>query len=162
MKKFIDLSGKRDKERSVVESWSNKEYLLNAKHQVPIVNRLYMGDPFDGCNEVRREIANKLSGYRRQDVKKGWYDPVTFISSDQLMEKLVVSRLRCHYCRRLLRVVYDNVRDETQWTLDRLDNDLGHSSDNTVIAGLKCNLQRRRIDDKKFLFTKQMRLIKKN
>ena len=35
------------------------------------------------------------------------------------------------------------VRDEQQWTLDRIDNDKCHSDENTVISCLKCNLQRR-------------------
>ena len=56
---------------------------------------------------------------------------------------------------------YKNVREEKQWTLDRIDNNSGHSNINTVIACLQCNLQRRNTNDKKFLFTKQMRLIKK-
>ena len=49
-----------------------------------------------------------------------------------------------------------------QWTLDRLDNRYQHSDKNCVISCLQCNLQRRCLDDKKFLFTKQMNLIKKN
>ena len=35
-----------------------------------------------------------------------------------------------------------------------------HTKENTVISCLKCNLQKRRRDDKKFRFTKQMNLIK--
>ena len=57
--------------------------------------------------------------------------------------------------------MYENKREPLQWTLDRIDNDIGHSNDNTVICCLKCNLDRRCINDKKFKFTKQMRLIKK-
>ena len=38
-------------------------------------------------------------------------------------------------------------------SLDRIDNNLCHSNENTVIACLKCNLQRRCQDAKKFTFT---------
>ena len=57
--------------------------------------------------------------------------------------------------------MYDNVREKKQWTLDRLDNDQGHNRDNIVIACLDCNLKKRTMDDDKFKFSKQMRIIKK-
>jgi len=56
--------------------------------------------------------------------------------------------------------MYENVREEKQWTLDRIKNDIGHNNDNVVICCLKCNLKRGTINDKKFKFTKQMRIIK--
>ena len=48
-----------------------------------------------------------------------------------------------------------------QWTLDRLDNDQGHNRDNVVICCLECNLKKGTMDDEKFRFAKQMRIIKK-
>ena len=57
--------------------------------------------------------------------------------------------------------MYDNVREKKQWTLDRLDNDQGHNRDNIVISCLDCNLKKRTMDDNKFKFSKQMRIIKK-
>ena len=80
---------------------------------------------------------------------------------EELKEKLVVSKLKCHYCFQQLLLIYNIVREGSQWTLDRIDNDLEHTAINTVIACLKCNIQRGRICKKKFLFTKQLRLIKK-
>ena len=46
-------------------------------------------------------------------------------------------------------------------SLDRIDNKKGHNKFNTVCACLKCNLERRTKNSKKFLFTKKMNLIKK-
>ena len=71
------------------------------------------------------------------------------------------SKLKCHYCFQQLRIMYSAVRSESQWTLDRVDNDLEHTASNTVIACLKCNIQRGCLCKKKFKFTKQLRLIKK-
>ena len=50
--------------------------------------------------------------------------------------------------------MYKNKREPLQWTLDRVDNDLGHTNANTIVACLKCNLERRRRSDKKFLMSK--------
>ena len=47
------------------------------------------------------------------------------------------------------------------WTLDRINNDIGHYGDNVVIGCLACNLQKRRRGDEAFRFTKQL-IIKKN
>ena len=57
-------------------------------------------------------------------------------------------------------ILYQQVRDEKQWTLDRIDNDIGHYYDNVVICSLKCNLQRRVQDKEKFLLTKNFKVFK--
>ncbi len=63
-------------------------------------------------------------------------------------------------------IFFEKVRDENQWTLDRINNYDEHSNENTIICCLKCNLQRRRKNSDKFLFTKQLEtnqiIIKKN
>ena len=46
------------------------------------------------------------------------------------------------------------------WTLDRIDNNIGHNTDNVVISCLACNLQKRRRGEEAFKFMKQM-VIKK-
>jgi hypothetical protein len=59
-------------------------------------------------------------------------------------------------------LLYEFVREEKQWTVDRIDNDLGHNNDNFVLACLKCNLKRRRQNMKDFLFTKQLNIVKQD
>ncbi len=78
-----------------------------------------------------------------------------------MLEILVISKLKCHYCRCDCLLMYDNIREKKQWTLDRLDNEQGHNRDNVVVSCLECNLKKGTIDDKKFRFAKQMRIIKK-
>ena len=48
------------------------------------------------------------------------------------------------------------------WTLDRIDNNIGHNKDNVVISCLACNLQKRRRGEEAFKFMKQMVITKKN
>ncbi len=49
-----------------------------------------------------------------------------------------------------------------QWSLDRINNDIGHNSGNLLIACLECNLKRRRINCDNFNFTQNMKIIKTN
>ena len=107
-----------------------------------------------------KELRKKLNGYKQQDFTKGFYNESTFIKEDELIEKLVCSRLICHYCGKHVYIIYNYCRDNTQWSLDRIDNDQGHNTHNVIIACLGCNLKRRRLNKDKFFFSKRMKLIK--
>jgi len=68
--------------------------------------------------------------------------------------------LKCHYCNEKTYILYDLVRETKQWTLDRINNDIGHNTDNVLISCLDCNLKRRRTSKDAFLFTKQLTIVK--
>ena len=76
------------------------------------------------------------------------------------MLRLLESDLKCYYCKCDILVLYDTSRETNQWSIDRIDNDQGHNVDNYHISCLKCNLERRRKSAEKFLFTKQLTIIK--
>lgn len=135
---------------------------VNSYKQREIVNQIYLGIEIEKHKKLISELKKKISSYKTQDEKKDRYDPDTFIKEEELHEKLVTSKLKCYYCRNDVKVIYTVVRDDLQWTLDRIDNSIGHSSKNTVISCLKCNLDRRVTDAKKFEFTKKLRIKKKN
>ncbi len=107
-----------------------------------------------------KELRQKIHGYKAQDVRRELHDQTTLITLGAVLEKLAASRLTCCYCTQAVVVFYQLVREPTQWTLDRVDNEVGHTAANTVIACLKCNLQRRRIDEAKFMFTKKLKIQK--
>ena len=134
--------------------------VFDQKNQIPMINQLYLNEDFEGKKEIIKSIKQKINSYKSQDTKKDKLDD-NFINYTDLLEKLVVSKLKCHYCRVNTLIMYENKREPLQWTLDRIDNTQGHSNINTVVCCLKCNLDRRCTNDKKFKFTKQMRLIKK-
>jgi hypothetical protein len=135
--------------------------LFDIKKQVSMVNQLYLDETFKGKCEIKKAFQKKLQSYKSQDQRHNRYHSADFITLEELNEKLVISKLKCHYCFQHLLIMYNNIREESQWTLDRIDNNLEHTASNTVIACLKCNIQRGRLCNKKFLFTKQLRLIKK-
>ena len=83
-----------------------------------------------------------------------------FINLESVINKLIECELKCYYCQCEMNVLYDISREMRQWTVDRINNDLGHNIDNFYLACLDCNLKRRCRSDNKFLFTKQMKLVK--
>ena len=107
-----------------------------------------------------KDISTKLNGYRSQDSLKNRLDTQTFITAQQTIDLLVQSNLTCFYCKCFTPILYKNVRDGNQWSLDRIDNDKGHAFDNVVISCLKCNLQRKRRSSNTFAMSKQMVLTR--
>ena len=49
-----------------------------------------------------------------------------------------------------------------QWSLERIENQYGHNKENVEIACLSCNLGRRTMYHERYLFTKQLEIIKKD
>ena len=41
---------------------------------------------------------------------------------------LLESKMKCKYCRESVFLLYKEVRDPKQWTLDRIDNNFGHNN----------------------------------
>ena len=78
------------------------------------------------------------------------------------MELLKTHNLKCCYCSDNIYILYERVREMKQWSLDRINNDIGHNSGNLVVACLACNLKRRRTNKDAFMFTKNMVIIKQD
>jgi len=160
-KRNIDSFSNKDKKRLESEKWENKELLLDNKKQINILNKLYLKEEYEGIKTVKKSIEKKIKGYENQDIKKDKLNKKKLIKYEDLLEILVISKLKCYYCKCDCLLMYDNVREKKQWTLDRLDNEEGHNRDNVVVSCLECNLKKGTMDDKKFKFAKQMRIIKK-
>ena len=165
MKKII-INGKRNIEKIKGEKGKRKitenvdKKVFDKLSQVKYLNKLYLGEKFNGVDFIKKEVERKINGYKNQDIKKKKLNENKLISYEECLEKLVISKLKCYYCKQYCLLTYENVREEKQWTLDRLDNSQGHNNDNVVICCLKCNLKRRTTNDEKFKFSKQMRIIK--
>ena len=137
---------------------SNNFILAMKQHseQVKTINNLYMGNHFEERNFILGELKAKINSYKQQDIKKDYHEYTKLITLDNVIEKLVSCKLKCYYCNKNMKLFFEKVRDEEQWTLDRLNNYDEHSNENTIVCCLKCNLQRRRKNSDKFLFTKQL------
>jgi hypothetical protein len=135
--------------------------LLERKNHTKYVNMLYLDQDFSKNIIIKRALKSKLSSYRQQDTKKKRFNEEKFITFEELMEKLVATKLSCYYCKKQCLLIYQNKREMLQWTLDRKNNDVGHYGNNVVISCLGCNLQKRRRNEEHFKFAKQMNIIKK-
>jgi len=177
-------------QREIIEKWDlpfekkDIQTHINHKIQREIINELYMNfenyiDFFENTflniktNDdiiklekmklikiLINELTNKRNSYKGQDKSKNMLDSKLLISLYELIELLVESKLICSYCKSQLYLLYNEYRYKKQWTLDRVDNNVGHYKQNCVISCLDCNLQKKRLDDEKFRFTKQMKIIK--
>jgi RNase P subunit RPR2 len=155
------LLNKPKPQRTRTMKWTIDDAFFAHDKQLEVLRRLVADDP--SLNERKffiKEIKAKLDGYSRQDVANGVLDLSAFISLDATIELLLVSKLRCAYCRECCELIYKDVMAPRQWTLDRVDNDRGHNDGNVVLACLACNLQRRTMDSERFKFGKQLRVVK--
>lgn len=109
---------------------------------------------------IKKQISSKLNNYKQQDVIKKVYDERKLINLEQVVCKLQESGLKCLYCKEQVYLLYKLVREMKQWTLDRIDNEIGHFNDNVAISCLDCNLKRRKKSSHAFLFTKQMNIVR--
>lgn len=150
------------KTRKVAENWTFGDDSLSATNQFAnLENLLENGVCEDKCiTEIHRQINYKIQSYRSQDIKKSLYDESRFVDYDYVAELLREKQLRCFYCQENVHLMYNAVRDAKQWTLDRMDNSFGHNRGNVEIACLICNLRRRTMYHERYVFTKQMTVVK--
>ena len=151
------------RKRAACEKWNLPDNYFTYSHQFSIVSKLYMNlenDVIENRDIYIKEITKKISGYKRQDIDKHFYSKDTFISLEDVIDKLLCSKLKCFYCKCECELIYENILSKRQWTLDRIENDAGHNADNVVICCLECNLKRGTMDSGRFKYGKQLRFKK--
>lgn len=162
MIKNINFSKKKAILNNNPNHYNLDEKWFSHKKQIEALNCLYLNIPLDIEDNIIKEFKSKLSSYKQQDKKRHLFCNESFISLYEIKEKLVTSKLKCIYCKEKLNIFYKECKNPKQWTLDRIDNNLGHSNINTVISCLECNLQRRRKKMETFIFSKQLKINKIN
>ena len=156
---------KQSKKRVVANTtkWTEHENKFSREEQLQYLCNIYnkQNENTDICKLIHKQINKKISGYKNQDKLKKLYNPAEFIEKDDVISLMYESQLKCYYCKEQTNLLYDVVRDTNQWSLDRLDNDFGHNKGNLVICCLSCNLTRKTMYHERFLFTKQLKIHKK-
>ena len=142
------------KKRVIASKWELEPEHFTTENQLTMLEQ-------DTEPLIKTEIEHKISAYKQQDIVKKVFTYEEFITFDYVKQMILECKLSCHYCKDNMLILYENVREMKQWSLDRINNFLGHNVDNVVISCLKCNLNRRNLNADKFLFTKQMTIVRK-
>jgi hypothetical protein len=160
-----NVNKNKNKKRVSTENWTFTSDDYAYENQLDNVKKIIENDYkfIDETTKITmQQINKKIYGYKQQDIIKKLLNNEKFITLESVSNKMIECALKCYYCKIEMNVLYDISREMKQWTVDRIDNDLGHNIDNYYLACLECNLKRRRRSDEKFLFTKQMKLVKIN
>tara|TARA_A100001015_G_scaffold312774_1_gene418611 strand:- start:3377 stop:3892 length:516 start_codon:yes stop_codon:yes gene_type:complete len=169
--KSIEIKGKRNVDkinkinnpkRSVCEKWTIDDSFFDYKKQIETINKLFLNERIDYEDLIKKEIINKQKGYKKQDVEKKILNIEKIINYEQIIELLFVNKLKCYYCDENCSLLYKKVLERKQWTLDRLNNDIGHDFDNIVLSCLDCNIKRGNMNSERFKSGKKIKIVKKD
>lgn len=156
---------KKPKKRNITNTikWMEFENKFSKHEQLNYLRDIYEKKEIhkDIYAIIDKEISKKISGYKNQDKLKKLYDEEKFITKSEVVKLMYDCSLRCFYCKEQTHLLYDTVRDNKQWSLERLENEYGHNTGNVVISCLECNISRKTMYHERFLFTKQIGNIKK-
>jgi hypothetical protein len=164
-KKEHSMPNKTISKRKITMSsnWNFNEEELSHDKQISYIEQLYNSnvDNARECNMILTLLKQKLSGYSSQDKKKSRFSKDEFVNLEEIIKLLNECKNTCYYCQKRVNILYENVREPTQWSLERISNDKGHNKGNLVIACLHCNVNRKTMNQERFVFTKQLNIIKK-
>jgi hypothetical protein len=157
---------KEKTKRVIVETWTFTENDLNFDNIIQVLNMIQKKeiDNPEYTNIIKciiQQLNQKINGYKSQDIHKKLLDLEKLVDLENVLQLLIQSNLECFYCKNKVKVLYEHVREPSQWTLDRIDNDYGHNKGNLEIACLSCNVRRRTMYADRYVFTKQLKLVKK-
>jgi hypothetical protein len=165
--KQIKKKEKEKKMRVETKTWGLNNEDLSFETQLGLLNALF--NKTHNNNElinprhiamIVSHIKAKISGYKQQDILKGKFLDTEFVSFTDVIDLLNQSKMRCHYCACETYLLYEIVRENKQWSLDRINNEIGHNRNNLLIACLECNLKRRRTNKDAFFFTKNLQIVR--
>ena len=149
---------KEKKMRVETKTWGLNEAELSHKIQLNIIQAMldksFEKDKYSSMLESH--IKTKICSYKQQDIIKKKFNEGNLVKFEEVIDLLNKCEMKCHYCSNEVFILYEIVREMKQWSLDRIDNDIGHNSGNLLIACLECNLKRRRTNKDAFMFTKNM------
>jgi len=165
-KKKIEPKERKKRVITNHSAWKFTDADLTYENQWKLLNEVY--SHYNESERIHRwissQIKGKIYGYLGQDVEKREkiVDPESAINPNlsNVLQKLIDSNIECFYCKEKVRILYEYVRDNRQWTLERINNKEGHHINNVEIACLGCNLKRRTIFHERFVFTKQLTIKK--
>lgn len=86
-------------------------------------------------------LKKKVRQYIDQDLK---YDRINNITYESILSIIDESKGQCYYCKCSMNMIPAKCYDKQQFTLDRIDNNIGHIVTNVVCSCLHCNLTKKK------------------
>ena len=165
MNKIDNINKKKEKKKKVeTNTWGLNEKELSFEIQQELLKNMYNKDLIPTNKTINNFIINhiktKISSYKQQDILKNIFLEQEFVTFEYVVDLLNACDLKCHYCSCETYLLYEFVREMKQWSLDRIDNDIGHNKNNLVMACLECNLKRRRTNKDAFFMTKNLTITR--
>lgn len=150
---------KEAKQRKIVED--NKWENLTIDEEIQLIKNCMENKISTREKLLAQQMKGKLGSYRCQDRLKDKYEESKFITLAATIKKIHEQSHNCFYCKNKMKLLYSNVREPCQWTLERIDNDYGHNEDNVKIACLQCNIRRRTMYHERYIATHEIKNIVK-
>jgi hypothetical protein len=163
-KKVVTERPKKKRMITAHRKWDFDETTLNPEYQTNIVRELIddlENNSVESTQFIKQLIHTKIHSYGAQDKEKGIYNDAELVTYKNVLELFKMSDMKCYYCKESTLILYEHVRDPKQWTLERMNNRLGHNRGNVSIACLQCYLRRRTMHSNRYLQTKELMHIKK-
>tara|TARA_E500000331_G_scaffold210153_1_gene201409 strand:- start:5483 stop:6040 length:558 start_codon:yes stop_codon:yes gene_type:complete len=155
---------KTPKKRAITQTdmWKITKEDMEPDAQLTYIRQLVddMNVDTNPCQVILKHITQKIGGYKSQDVKKSLYEPEKIVDVPYVLKTLENAENICYYCKESVKVLYEKAREPLQWSLDRIDNSIGHNKENVVIACLQCNVGRKTMHQGRYEFTKQLVITK--
>lgn len=89
-------------------------------------------------NDEETNFKDKIVGHCKEDKRKRRKCNVTV---SWVKEQLKKQDRKCHFCRGVVKTVGYRSKDKSQFSIDRLDNSIGHIKSNCVISCYECQLR---------------------
>jgi hypothetical protein len=164
--KQIKKNEKEKKMRVETKTWGLNTTDLSFETQLDLLKMIFNKE-ITNDKTIDKHIAMivshikaKICSYKQQDILKNKLNVSEFVSFNDVIELLFESQMKCHYCSCETYLLYEVVRENKQWSLDRINNEIGHNRNNILIACLECNLKRRRTNKDAFFFTKNLQIVR--
>ena len=161
--KQIKKKEKEKKMRVETKTWGLSNDDLSFETQLQLLETIFNKNDKKKDKHIAMitsHIKAKICGYKQQDLLKNKFLEEEFVSYNDVIDLLHSSQMKCHYCSCETYLLYEVVRENKQWSLDRINNEIGHNRNNLLIACLECNLKRRRTNKDAFFFTKNLQIVR--
>jgi hypothetical protein len=121
-KKKEEIKQKK-KEYNETHKEERTEYIIKKKQENPI--------------EYKFKII--INSSKSSDLNKNRYDETNHITLEFLQEQHIKQQNKCGYCQIDMEFTFDQNKNPNKITIERINNDIGHTIDNCIFACFKCN-----------------------